>query len=46
LLADPDSTALEPLLQRLLLRRDEVTDKLWERSALASLRLRDVLTGP
>lgn len=45
LLADPDSTPLEPLLQRLLLRRDEVTEPLWARSTLASLRLRDALAG-
>jgi membrane protein len=43
LLADLDNTPLEPLLTRLLLRRDEVTEALWDRSALASLRLRDAL---
>ena len=45
LLADPDTVLLEPLLSRLLLQRDEVTESLWNRSALASLRLRDALGG-
>jgi membrane protein len=43
LLADPDTTLLAPLLQRLLLRRDELTEGLWQRSAWETLRLRDVL---
>lgn len=43
LLADPDSTLMEPLIQRLLVRRDDTTRKLWDNSHLASLRLRDVL---
>lgn len=45
LLADPDTTSIEPLLSRLLLRRDEVTENLWAKGDLAGLRLRDVLTG-
>ena len=43
LLADPEHTPMEPLMQKLLLRRDDATRKLWEHSQLASLRLRDVL---
>lgn len=46
LLVDPASTSLEPLLARLLLRRDDVTEALWQRSALASLRLSDALAEP
>jgi len=45
LLAQPETTLLAPLLERLLLRRDEVTESLWTRSSLASLRLRDALGG-
>ena len=43
LLADPDATLMAPLLQSLLIRHDEVTAAFWSKSALASLRLGDVL---
>jgi membrane protein len=43
LLADPDSTQLEPLLHRLLLQRDASTQNLWDRARLSSLTMRDVL---
>lgn len=45
LLADPDTTLIEPLLIRLLLRRDEVTESLWNKGDLARLHLRDVLVA-
>jgi membrane protein len=43
LLADPDSTQLEPLLHRLLLQRDASTQNLWSKARLSSLTMRDVL---
>jgi membrane protein len=43
LLADPDTTALAPLMQLLLLERVEDTQNLWENGRWASLRLRDAL---
>jgi membrane protein len=43
LLADPDSTQLEPLLHQLLLQRDASTQNLWNKGRLSSLTLRDVL---
>jgi len=43
LLADPDSTRMEPLLHRLLLQRDANTQNLWDKGRLSSLTLRDVL---
>jgi membrane protein len=43
LLADPDTTPMEPLLQQLLLQRDASTEKLWDRGRLSALSLRDVL---
>lgn len=46
LLADPDTLLIEPLLSRLLLRRDEITDRLWDKGALATLHLSDVLARP
>ena len=43
LLADPDTTSMEPLLHQLLLQRDASTEKLWDKGRLSSLTLRDVL---
>jgi hypothetical protein len=42
-LADPGSTALEPLLRQLLLPATAGTQKLWQGGGLCSLYLRDVL---
>ncbi len=43
LLADPDSTYMEPLMQSLLLRRTDNTDKLWSSARWADIRLSQVL---
>jgi membrane protein len=43
LLADPDTTPLEPLLQHLLLPKTEAVGHLWEKARWSSLRLRDAL---
>lgn len=43
LLADPDSTRLEPLLHRLLLQRDANTQNLWDKARWTELTMRDVL---
>ena len=43
LLADPQATALEPLMAQLLLSRDPSMENLWENGRLPALRLRDVL---
>ena len=43
LLADPASTALEPLMAQLLLSQDPSMKSLWENGHLSALRLRDVL---
>ena len=43
LLADPDTTLMEPLLHALLLRRSDSTDKLWDSARWATVRLREVL---
>ena len=43
LLADPDTTPMEPLLHQLLLQRDASTQNLWDRGRLSTLSLRDVL---
>ncbi len=43
LLADPDATLLEPLLQLLLLRRSYSVGNLWKNGQWSSLRLREVL---
>ena len=43
LLADPDSTSLEPLLQQLLLEKAESLRKLWEKARWPAIRLRDAL---
>ncbi|MDI1238620.1 MAG: YihY family inner membrane protein [Polaromonas sp.] len=43
LLADPASTALEPLLAQLLLSQDPSMKSLWENGRFSALRLRDVL---
>lgn len=43
ILADPDSTPLEPLAHALLLRHAPTTSRFWGNAHLATLRLRDVL---
>ena len=43
LLADAESTALEPLLRHLLLPSSPATDKLWASGRLSSVVLKDVL---
>ncbi len=43
LLADPDTTLLEPLLRALLLRRTDSTEKLWDSAGWAAVRMREVL---
>ncbi len=43
LLADPDSTPMEPLLRTLLLRRTDSTEKMWTSARWSTLRLREVL---
>ncbi|HZY20545.1 MAG TPA: YihY family inner membrane protein [Ramlibacter sp.] len=43
LLADAQSTAVEPLLRHLLLPRTDATARLWGHGALSSLYLKDVL---
>ncbi len=43
LLADPDTTLIEPLVGALLLRRTDSTGKLWDAAAWATLRLHEVL---
>lgn len=43
LLADPDTTRMEPLLHRLLLQRDASTQNLWDKGQLSMLTMRDLL---
>ncbi|MBE7369889.1 YihY family inner membrane protein [Ramlibacter pallidus] len=43
LLADAQSTALEPLMRHLLLPQSDATAKLWQTGRLSTLYLRDVL---
>jgi len=43
LLADVQSTALEPLMRHLLLPRSEATDKLWKSGQLSGVYLKDVV---
>ncbi|MEO8023021.1 YihY family inner membrane protein [Polaromonas sp.] len=43
LLADPDATALEPLMAQLLLSQDVSMKSLWENGRFFTLHLRDVL---
>lgn len=43
LLADPQSTALEPLMRQLLLPSAESTRRLWQSGRLSALYLKDVL---
>ncbi|MCC2635991.1 MAG: putative rane protein [Ramlibacter sp.] len=43
LLADPASTALEPLMRHLLLPESEATARLWSTGRLSSIYLRDVI---
>ena len=43
LLADPDQTLLEPLMQRLLLEKTDSTSPLWRQANWSALHVRDVL---
>ncbi len=43
LLADAQSTAVEPLIRHLLLPHSEATDKLWKSGQLSSVYLKDVI---
>src|SRR5512140_134075 len=43
LLADPQSTALEPLMRQLLLPQSDATNKLWKSGRLSSVYLKDVV---
>ena len=43
LLADPETTALQPLLRQLLLADNEATALLWSSSRLSSVTLKDVV---
>ncbi len=43
LLADPDTTLMEPLMQALLLHRTGSTEKLWHSARWRAVRLREVL---
>ncbi len=43
LLADPDTTLLAPLVQRLLLQRVDSLGPLWVNARLESLHMADVL---
>ena len=43
LLADPETTPLAPLIERLLLERNAATQALWHHGGLGRLMLRDVL---
>ena len=43
LLADPEQTVLEPLMQLLLLEKTDSTSPLWQQANWSALRLRDVL---
>jgi membrane protein len=43
LLADPDTTELEPLLSELLLDKTASTSKLWQSAGWSATRLRDVI---
>jgi membrane protein len=43
LLADPQGTALEPLMRHLLLPASEATAKMWQTGRLSTLYLKDVL---
>lgn len=43
LLADPDTTPLEPLIQQLLLDKAEAVQGLWEKARWPAIRLRDAL---
>jgi membrane protein len=43
LLADPQSTALEPLMRHLLLPESDATNKLWKSGRFSSVYLKDVI---
>ena len=43
LLADPERTLLEPLLERLLLDRADTLEPLWGNAGLAQLHVSDLL---
>ena len=44
LLADPEATALEPLMRNLLLTESEATAPLWKNSRLSAVSLKDVVS--
>ena len=46
LLADPATTHMEPMVQRLLLTRTEALERFWSHTGLEVLRLADVLERP
>ncbi len=46
LLADPATTHMEPLVQRLLLTRTEALERFWSHTGMEMLRLADVLERP
>jgi len=46
LLADPATTHMEPLVQRLLLTRNEALERFWGNTGLEVLKLADVLERP
>lgn len=43
LLAEPDATPLEPLLNRLLMERSPSLENIWKNAQIAALKLRDAL---
>ena len=43
LLADVQSTAMEPLMRHLLLPQSDATEKFWKSGQLSSLYLKDVI---
>ncbi|MDT0139579.1 YihY family inner membrane protein [Acidovorax sp. PRC11] len=46
LVADPATTSLEPLVQRLLIERDGSLERFWGNTGMAVLKLADVLPRP
>ncbi len=46
LVADPATTSLEPLVQRLLIERDSSLERFWGNTGMAVLKLADVLPRP
>jgi hypothetical protein len=43
LLADPEKTLLEPLMERLLLTRNAATENLWKNGLWGALTVREAL---